>query len=251
MRVKIILYSVIAFTAISIACVLILNKSEKDIPKDTPKTSNPKVVTKIIEEPKKLDIPDLLNLKVPFTPQAPSANWDELHNEACEEASSIMVNEYFSNNRESVLKPEFVEKEIQRLTEWQQNTFGYHLDTTSEETSKMISEVYGLHTEVVNEVSEEKIKSSLAEGKLVIISFDGRLLRNPNFKRPGPPHHMLVIRGFNKEGFITNDPGTRRGMNYSYTFKTLYEASGDWSHATKSVNLRNKNLILVSKKTAQ
>src|SRR3954467_10835183 len=39
-------------------------------------------------------LPRTLLLKVPFTPQAPTANWDELHNEACEEASSLMAGLY-------------------------------------------------------------------------------------------------------------------------------------------------------------
>ena len=30
------------------------------------------------------EIPDKFLLQVPFTPQAPTANWDEMHNEACE-----------------------------------------------------------------------------------------------------------------------------------------------------------------------
>ena len=34
---------------------------------------------------------DALNLPIPFTPQAPTGNWDELHNEACEEAGAIMA----------------------------------------------------------------------------------------------------------------------------------------------------------------
>src|SRR5688572_5442442 len=41
-------------------------------------------------------LPKTLLLKVPFTPQAPTANWDELHNEACEEASSLMAAAYFN-----------------------------------------------------------------------------------------------------------------------------------------------------------
>ena len=33
--------------------------------------------------------------KIPFTPKAPYAKWDALHQEAYEEASMIMVAEYF------------------------------------------------------------------------------------------------------------------------------------------------------------
>ena len=38
-----------------------------------------------------VSIPRKINLPVPFICQAPSANWDDLHNEACEEAAIIML----------------------------------------------------------------------------------------------------------------------------------------------------------------
>src|SRR5687767_2969126 len=46
--------------------------------------------------PSQPKIPGTLSLPVPFTPQAPTGNWDTIHNEACEEASAIMANAYFS-----------------------------------------------------------------------------------------------------------------------------------------------------------
>ena len=43
-------------------------------------------------------LPSSKLLPVPFTPQAPTANWDELHGEGCEEASVIMANAYYNYN---------------------------------------------------------------------------------------------------------------------------------------------------------
>ena len=37
------------------------------------------------------------NLKVAFTSQAPLANWDHAHEEACEEASALMVDAFWHN----------------------------------------------------------------------------------------------------------------------------------------------------------
>lgn len=184
---------------------------------------------------------------VPFTPQAPTANWDELHNEACEEASLIMASEYFNNNHTKLLDSTFVEEEISKLTNWQDANLGYHLDTTTEETANIAKSVYGLTTEVLEGVNEEQIKNALSEGKLVILSFDGRLLRNPYFKQPGPPHHMILITGFDGNNFITNDPGTKRGREFKYSFETLFTAAGDWSHSIKAVNTEKKLTLLVSK----
>ena len=67
-------------------------------------------------------LPGAVSLTVPFTPQAPAANWDELHNDACEEASAIMVAEYFnptpnvySSTSPQLLLSNFVEQEISKL----------------------------------------------------------------------------------------------------------------------------------------
>jgi hypothetical protein len=185
-----------------------------------------------------------MQLKVPFTAQAPTANWDELHDEACEEASSIMAYAYFNNIAE--LPPTLVEKEIQKLTEWQQKNYNYYLSITTEETARMVEEVYGLKAEIVD-ISEEVIKQALTDDKLVIFPAQGQKLGNPNFTPPGPIYHMLVITGYDDMNFITNDPGTRRGFNYKYSYDTLYAAAGNWSHSAHEVDLTNKKIILVSK----
>lgn len=192
--------------------------------------------------------PSSVFLKVPFTVQAPTGNWDKLHNEACEEAVSIMANAYVHNSSILQLSSTAVESEITTLTTWQDSTFGYHLDTTTTETARMMQEVYGLVTEVLPTFTEETLKRALMEQKLVIISFNGQLLHNPYYKQPGPIHHMLVITGFSGDTFITNDPGTKHGQNFSYTYDTLYTAAGDWNHHTKNIINSSKPVILVSKK---
>ncbi len=187
------------------------------------------------------------NLKVPFTPQAPTANWDELHNEACEEASMIMAHAYFSGMTDVTLKPEFVEAEITKLTEWEKQQFGYYLDINAAETARTLEEVYSLKTKVLNGYTEDRLKEELLQNHLVLILANGRLLGNPNFRQPGPPYHMFVLRGWNTQGFVTNDPGTRKGMNYIYTYQTIYNAGGDWSHEINAVDQGTKAAVVVWK----
>lgn len=189
-------------------------------------------------------IPPTLALSVPFTAQAPTANWDQLHNEACEEASAIMVNAYF--NEIASLPASYVETKISELTKWQTDNYGYYLSISNNETVKMLTEVFDLKAELAD-ISEDSIKRALTDGKLVILPANGQMLGNPNFKSPGPIYHMLVITGYNEKGFITNDPGTRRGKDYFYTYKTLYESNGNWSHSDNAVDLTDKQIIIVSK----
>ena len=242
---------IIAFAFIATACgFLIVAKKYPEIPVTPLKTEAPKQSEEAPEKipNSKIVIPKSLLLPVPFTPQAPTANWDELHNEACEEAVAIMAHEYFSGNTAATLAPSLVETEISKITDWFTKRFGYYLDTTSNETAEMIRELYDLNTELITNFSEDTIKEALAQNKLVLISFNGRLLGNPNYKSPGPIHHMLLIKGYNKEGYVTNDPGTRNGRGYTYDFETLFNASADWDHSIKTVDLNKKIAIIVSSK---
>jgi len=111
----------------------------------------------------------------------------------------------------------------------------------------MIREVYGLKTEIKKDYTENDLKRALTDGKLVILSLNGRLLGNPNFRSPGPIYHMLVLRGWNEKEFITNDPGTRKGKNYTYTYETLHNAAAEWIHDQKTTDTSIKNAIIVSK----
>lgn len=188
-----------------------------------------------------------LLLKVPFTPQAPTANWDTIHNEDCEEASAIMANAYYNGPHDVKLDPTYVEGQLTKLTDWEMQAFGYNLDISSEETVKMIAANYNLQTKILYSYNLDDIKNELGQNHLVLIPENGQLIGNPNYKQPGPKYHMLVIRGYTSSSIITNDPGTHNGLDYSYSFNTLYNANGDWSHTTNSVDLNKKNIIVVWK----
>lgn len=191
--------------------------------------------------------PSVLNLPIPFTSQAPTADWDLVHNEDCEEAVSVMANAYLTGNTAVVLPAAQVETEMSNLNNWEDAHFGYHLDTTAAETAQMISAVYGLKATVQNGYTLQDIKDQLNLHHVVILPEDGQLLGNPNYKTPGPIYHMLVIRGYTQSGLITNDSGTRRGQNYPYTFQTLYNAGADWDHSTNTIDPSKKMMIIVSK----
>lgn len=219
--------------------------SDNDTQPNLSQTNDPRGANDNTDKPVQspTELPSSVQLDVAFTAQAPTANWDELHNEACEEASAIMVYGYF-NNRTS-LPPSYVEAEISKLTKWQQENFGYYLSITTNETEKMIESVYDLNVTQA-EISEQTIKQALADNKLVILPAAGRSLGNPNFTPPGPLYHMLVITGYDAQGFITNDPGTRNGENYRYTYNTLYNAAGNYVHSSKSMDTSDKRILIVS-----
>lgn len=190
------------------------------------------------------DLPAALNLAVPFTSQAPFANWDAVHQETCEEASAYMVAAYY-RGVSGTIDPQTAEDELQRLVALEREMFGYFEDTTALETARLITEAYGLRAQVENDPTVEHIKSHVAAGRPVVIPAAGRLLGNPNFTGDGPPYHMLVIRGYADGNFITNDPGTRRGEEYVYSEATIMNAIHDWTGSYDTVETGPKVILVV------
>ncbi len=198
-------------------------------------------IKEIVEEKKVeiIEIPTTLELKVAFAQQAPFGNWNEVTQETCEEASMIMVAKYFNNEP---LNDAIMEKELEKHLAWQEER-GYKVDLTAEETVFILREYFGLKAELSYQVEVNKIKAELFKGNLIIIPAAGRLLKNPNFKQPGPIYHMLVIKGYNHKEFITNDPGTRNGNGFKYPYDRLINAVHDWDHELAQEGMTDDKII--------
>ncbi len=190
-----------------------------------------------------VSVPDEINLDVPFTTQSPFAEWTEQDNESCEEAAALIVHYYWQNK---TFTQDIAKAEIQTVVDFENETLGFYKDTTAEETARVIRELWGYRrVDVVYDITIEDIKEEVAQGRPVIVPSAGRLLHNPNFKQPGPPYHMLVVRGWTEDMIITNDPGTRKGENYQYTPDVLYNAIHDWNGSYDSIEQGRKAMIVV------
>lgn len=171
--------------------------------------------------------PEKALIEVPFTVQAPNSNWDATHEEACEEASLIILKHFIK--KEPMGSPEQVEAEIQSMIKYETDN-GYKQDITMDELAQIARDYYGFKTaRVEKNITVEDIKRELAAGRPVIVPASGKKLDNPNFKNGGPLYHNLVIVGYDKKGFITNDPGTRKGEGFRYTYENLFNAIHDWN----------------------
>ena len=185
-------------------------------------------------------LPAEASVKVPFTTQAPFANWDAVHEETCEEASLLMIR-YFLEGK-SFTSPNLAEQELLTLVDYE-NKNNYKVDVTLQELSDIARDFYGLKGgRVVKNITLDKMKREIASGKPIIIPASGKMLDNPNFKDGGPLYHMLVVKGYDKNGFITNDPGTRKGEGFRYTFDNLFNAIHDWN--TNDINQGEKAFLV-------
>jgi uncharacterized protein YvpB len=106
---------------------------------------------------------------------------------------------------------------------------GYKVDVTVSQLNEIAQKHFNMQSgRVIKNATIDDIKREIASGKPVIVPAAGKLLDNPNFRNGGPKYHMLVIKGYDKDGFITNDPGTRKGEYFRYTYDNLYNAIHDW-----------------------
>ena len=168
-------------------------------------------------------------LPVPFTSQAPFAQWsDSRQQDGCEEAGAVMAMAWVKDQK--TLSKAEAKKAIINISDFELKKYGEYRDVSLEDLRKWVFIDYFKYdakkVRVVEKITLADIKKELAKGNLVLVPADGRALKNPYFTAPGPERHILLIKGYDqkKKQFITNDAGTRRGENYRYSETVLFKA---------------------------
>ncbi|MFA6406388.1 MAG: C39 family peptidase [Patescibacteria group bacterium] len=203
-----------------------LSVSENYMLESSPQTQKAADVDPLTKE---IKIPNSINLAVPWMSQAPHANWDMPYQEACEEASMLMVDGFYEARTK--FTPDEADAAILKLVAYENKVRGDYKDTDAEETAKIMRDYFGYKdVKVLSFKTADDIKNIVGRGFPVMIPFSGKDLKNPNFRNGGPLYHMLVIKGFTDDGlFITGDPGTRKGEDYTYTLERIVDAAHDWN----------------------
>lgn len=182
-----------------------------------------------------------INLDVPFTPQAPFANWQQPYQDACEEAAVLMVERFWQNRTVSAQQ---ADETFLKMVKFQEERYGFYKDSNAAETSRWAEQFYPhLTAQTRYGVTADDITAALARGAPVIVLVNGRRLGNPFYTPPGPDKHTLVIKGVRDESFITNDPGTRRGADFVYPQEKVLEAMIDYDGDTPGT--RTKAMIIL------
>lgn len=190
----------------------------------TPGSSATPVAT---PKPSATPIPGSALINVPFQVQAPNANWDALHEETCEEASILMVRHYMTGA--PIGSASDADTELKSLVSWESD-HSFDVSITVEQLKDVAAGYYGTTTgRIVLNPTVTDIKQEIASGRPVIIPAAGRVLQNPYFTAPGPLYHMLVIKGYDDKGFITNDPGIKQGNGFRYSYDNIMSAIHDWN----------------------
>ena len=166
-------------------------------------------------------------LDVPFTSQAPTNTWNELFNNACEEASLLMVDHYYQKHSFGATFE--VEEMLTGMVAWQKENWGGQFDLPIADTAKFAEEYFGYRTEVIEDLTPEKLREFLDKGLPVIIPIDGQAYENPHYQAIGPEYHMLVVVGYFDDKFVTNDPGTIKGEGFIRSEDNIFPAIFDWN----------------------
>lgn len=171
--------------------------------------------------------PASINLAVPFLSQAPKQNWAMPYQEACEEASLLMVKNFLQAR--TTLSADEADTAILDLVAYETSQ-GDPADIPLARLSEVARQYFRLEPTMYELTSVEELKNAVANGFPVIVPAYGKALKNPNFHNGGPPYHMLVVKGYLSDGrLITNDPGTRKGADYVYDPTLFFGALHDWN----------------------
>ena len=185
-------------------------------------------------------------LEISFVVQAPDATWsDERFQNACEEASLLMVGSFLQNKKITAPRQEML-----AIMAFEDKKFGHSYDTSAVDTNTILQEYYGITTSRVEDLqSVEEMKALVDRKGVLVVPTDGRTLKNPYFTAPGPETHMLVVLDYDAKTkeFIVHDPGTKRGALYRYNERVLFEAIADYTSGTKHKERksRDKKAIVV------
>jgi len=196
-----------------------------------------------------IDISKKVEFDVPFTAQAPFGDWGDIRQQnGCEEASLLMAISYM---RGQSFTQQGALDEILKMDAYAEANYGFHLDISAKDTVQLAKDYFNYtNVEYKTNITVQDIKMELYKGNLVIVPADGRILNNPYFSGDGPEYHMLVIVGYDpfKDGFITNDPGTRNGKGFRYSPTNLYSAIADYPSGYHIPRLGiSKTMIVIGK----
>ena len=166
-------------------------------------------------------------LLVPFTSQAPEKNWGQPWQDFCEEAVIIMVDHYYSNQALTTIQ---AKQELLKLNNIKNDHIGSSLDENAKTIISLINNFLPWEAQAVANPDIEKIKTEIDAGRPVIIPVHGKFLNNPHFQNGGPEYHTVIISGYDdeKQEFITQEPGTKFGLDFHYKYDILMRALHDY-----------------------
>lgn len=193
------------------------------------------------EETKTLPLPESYLIPVPYTVQAPFANW-AVHEESCEEAALLMYHHFLLGEGAGQLNQVKADADFRTLRAWQIKNWGPEKDLNLYKVGDLAKGYYGYNYKVTEDVTAENIKREIANGNPVLVPVMTHSLKNPHYGRDNT-YHILVIKGYDATGVITNDAGIREGMDYRYSWDIIWQAID----AQSAKMNQGKDMLIITK----
>lgn len=222
---------VLLFLIVGVSWYFVANKKKKDEPQKTTATETKTeekpaaIEVEKTEPPKETVIPMSALLSVPYTVQAPLVNWT-VHEESCEEAAALMYHYYLKGigfGGANIIPTATADKELRAMRSWQLAHWGKEWDLNMTEVGKLANQYFGYKYEVTEDITSENIKKAIAEGHPVLVPIMTHGLANPHYG-PKTTYHILLIKGYDASGVVTNDAGVKEGRDYHYSWNVLWQA---------------------------
>lgn len=206
-------------------------------------TNTDLIISTPVVEQVKPNIPESIQLDVPFYVQAPDNKRVLPRTETCEEASLVLAAYYIKWL--SLTKEQF-KQEMLALIDVEKKLFNNYIDNTIAEIQQVYQSYYNDWTnKIIDNPTIEQIKEELAQWHIIVAPFAWRELKNPHFSGSGPRYHMLVIRWYDQTHFYTNDVGTLHGENFAYTHDIIIEAMHDLTDG--DISQWAKRMLVIAK----
>lgn len=195
-------------------------------------------------------LPNKHLIKTAFVPQAPEKNWDQPWQDACEEASLLIVDSYYQNINE--VSVQAAKDGILDMIKFE-DTKSYTYDMTINQMATVGTDYLGYKSEIINNPTIDQIKKYISQNIPVIITANGKTLYQENkyFKSGGPYYHSAVILGYDddKKQFIVHDVGTQFGAYFKYSYDLLMESIHDFPESGKKEDINNgeKRVLILLK----
>lgn len=178
--------------------------------------------------------------EVPFTIQAPNGKWtDPIFKDACEEASIIMTYAWINGKN---LSPTSASDQIRLIATWEKQTFGFHQDSSADDTYRIITDFLKFPAELKSDISTTNIIEALEDRNLVIVPINGNNFYTPS----GPARHMIVIIGYDyaAKQFIAHDPMLTNGANIRVDESVLNESLRDYPSGIHQAVLKQSTAMI-------
>lgn len=164
---------------------------------------------------------------VPFTSQAPRSVWNQPWQDACEESAISMVDYFYAKK---TFTPETAEKSILEIINTKNDYIGESLDENAQIIIDLINGFLNWEARIIKNPTLDQLKAEIDNERPIIMPMHGKYLYNPYFRNGGPDYHSIVISGYDegKKEFIVQEPGTRRGLDFRYSYDTIMNAMHDF-----------------------